>query len=254
MSHFRVFLKKELIEYSRNYKLWIMLTVFFIFGLMNPLTAKLTPELLANLLPEGVTITLPEPSSLDSWAQFHKNITQMGLIVTVLVFGGVLSSELNKGTLINLLTKGLSRTAVIYAKYAAMLTIWSCSLLTSFIVTWLYTIYLFPDGKSANLLMALIYLWLFGAFLLAVLLTAASLVTSSYGSLLTTGAVVVILLMLNIFPSVQKFNPISLVSKNLDLITQTLEVSSLYTAAMVTVFSAAVLLAAGVLVFRKKQL
>ena len=102
--------------------------------------------------------------------------------------------------------------------------------------------------------MALIYLWLFGAFLLAVLLTAASLVTSSYGSLLTTGAVVVILLMLNIFPSVQKFNPISLVSKNLDLITQTLEVSSLYTAAMVTVFSAAVLLAAGVLVFRKKQL
>ena len=72
MSHFRVFFKKEMVEHIRTYKLLIMLVVFFIFGIMNPLTAKLTPELLEKFMPEGVLISLPEPSSIDSWAQFYK--------------------------------------------------------------------------------------------------------------------------------------------------------------------------------------
>ena len=118
---------------------------------MNPLTAKLTPDLLAKFLPEGMIIELPVPSSLDSWAQFFKNVTQMGLIVVLLVFSGILANEITQGTLINLLTKGLSREAVITAKYAAMLALWSMGVLVSSLVTWGYTVYLFPDGKSHNL-------------------------------------------------------------------------------------------------------
>lgn len=254
MSHFRVFFKKELVESSRTYKWLIMLSLFFVFGIMNPLTAKITPELLANFMSEGVTVTIPEPSSLDSWAQFYKNVTQMGLIVNILVFGGILSSELSKGTLINLLTKGLSRTSVILAKYSSMLVIWTASLLTSFLVTWGYTVYLFPDDKSGNIIFAAFCLWLFGAFLLAVLLCAATLVNSTYGSLLITGGVVALLAILNIFPVVTKYNPLSLAAKNMELVMKGIEVSSVYVAIGVTVAAIFAILGVAVTVFKKKRI
>lgn len=254
MSHFPVFYKKELIEHARTYKLLIMLIVFFIFGMMNPLTAKLTPDLLDRFMPEGVMISLPEPSSIDAWAQFYKNVTQMGLIVTALVFSGVLSSELTKGTLINLLTKGLSRTAVIVGKYAAMLTIWTASLAVAFVTTWGYTEFLFADELSANLFAAVFCLWLFGAFLLAVLLWASTLVKSSYGTLLLTGGVVVCLTIINIFPKAAKYNPLSLAGKNMELITDSIKLSSLNMAIGITVTAALALLTASVFIFKRKQL
>ena len=183
MIHFVVFFKKETKESIRTYALLIMAVVFAVLGIMNPLVAKLTPELIPKLMPEGINITMPEPSSLDSWSQFFKNIQQMGLVVTMLVFSGSLPNEVAKGTLINLLTKGLSRRAVIFAKYAAMAAIWTLSMAISLVVTWTYTIYFFPDGKAQHVLLAAFWLWTFGAFLLAVMLCAATLVVSSYGSL-----------------------------------------------------------------------
>src|SRR5690554_784774 len=162
MKHYFVFLKKELMEYARTYKLLILLAVFTIFGMTNPLIAKLTPDLLANFMPGGMTITIPEPTALDSWAQFFKNTQQMGLIVLLLVFSSVLAGEISKGTLINLLTKGLMRQAVIVAKYGAMLLVWSISVGLSAFLTWVYTAYLFPGDGVSQLVFAVFCMWLFG--------------------------------------------------------------------------------------------
>jgi len=38
MNNYFAFLKKELLENIRTYKMLIMLLVFFVFGIMNPLT------------------------------------------------------------------------------------------------------------------------------------------------------------------------------------------------------------------------
>ncbi len=32
------------------------------------------PELIGSFMPEGIEITISEPTALDSWAQFFKNI------------------------------------------------------------------------------------------------------------------------------------------------------------------------------------
>jgi len=146
------FLKKEFFEYTKTYKLFIMLMIFIIFGITNPLIAKLMPEIVGSLVTDGVVITLPEPTAYDAWAQFFKNATQMGLFVMVILFSGVLSSELSKGTLINLLTKGLSRTAVILSKYTCMVSVWTISISLCFGLTYGYTAYLFPQGETSNLL------------------------------------------------------------------------------------------------------
>jgi ABC-2 type transport system permease protein len=256
MNHYLVFFKKELVEYARTFKLLIMLVVFAIFGITNPLIAKLTPELLATLMPEGMSVTIPEPSAFDSWAQFFKNTQQMGLIVLVLVFSGILYSEISRGTLINLLTKGLSRQAVIWAKYSAMLFVWSFSVLVSAALTWVYTVYLFPNDQLmvGYLLFAVSCMWLFGAFLLAVLLSSATLVEGNYGSLLLTGLVVVLLAILSIFPSMKDYNPLALASQNMEVVAGRVDPASLYTAVGVSIVAALGLVALATMVFSRKRL
>ena len=88
------FLKKEISEYIRTYKLLIMLAVFGVFGITNPLMAKLLPEILGSLMTDGIIITIPEATAYDAWMQFFKNATQIGIDCNSDLFSSVLSSEL----------------------------------------------------------------------------------------------------------------------------------------------------------------
>lgn len=254
MRSYSAFLKKEVLEYTKTYKLLIMLMVFAVFGITNPLIAKLLPEILGSLMADSITMALPEATAFDAWAQFFKNAIQMGLFVMAILFSSVLSSELSKGTLINMLTKGLSRTAVILSKYTCMVLVWTISIALCFGLTYGYTVYLFPADLTVNLFFSAFCLWLFGVFLLAVLLLAATLTKSNYGCLLITGAAVVVCVLVNIAPAAHRYNPISLTTDNLGLITSSIEVSSLYYSILISGLLSSLLVALSVLIFRRKQL
>ena len=254
MKNYLAFLKKEVFEYAKTYKLIIMLMVFAVFGITNPLMAKLLPEILGSLMTDGIIMTLPEATAYDAWTQFFKNATQMGLIVMMILFSPVLSSELSKGTLINMVTKGLSRTAVILSKYTCMVLVWTISIALCFGLTYSYTVYLFPAGETANLLFSTLCLWLFGEFLLTVLLLSATLTKSNYGCLLITGVAVVVCMIVNIIPAAHRYNPISLVTDNMGLITNSIEVSSLYCTILISFLLSFLFVLLSVMIFRKKQL
>lgn len=227
MNGYLAFMKKEWIEQIRTYKLFILLVLFFIFGMLSPLTAKLMPELLSQFPIEGMTIILPEPSALDSYTQFFKNCSQMGLLILVIVFSSSLTHELMKGTLTNLVTKGLSRSAIIVSKFIVSLFIWTISLLLSFITTWFYTVYLFPEDKIYHLLSSVGCLWLFGIFLLSLSLLAQTLIKSQYGNLMMVALSIGSLFILNLFPKFQEYNPLVLISKNVSMLSQDYDLSSL---------------------------
>ena len=91
------FFKKELTEALRTHKLTVLGLVFLLFGIMSPAAAKFLPQILASAMPEGMNFTLPEPSAMDSWAQFFKNVNQMGLIVVVILLSGMMANELSRG-------------------------------------------------------------------------------------------------------------------------------------------------------------
>lgn len=93
MRAFFAFFKKEWMEYGRSYKLFALFMVFCALGVMNPPTAKFLPELLSSALADGMEIHIPEPTVLDSWAQFFKNVSQMGLIIMLVLFSGIMSAE-----------------------------------------------------------------------------------------------------------------------------------------------------------------
>lgn len=254
MRNYRIFLKKELVEYFKTYKLILLVLIFAIFGITNPLLAKLTPVILEKFAESGAKITLPEPTAIDAWMQFFKNATQMGLIILVIIFSGILATEQAKGTLINLLTKGLNRTSVVLAKYTAMLIAWSGSLLLCFALSYGYTKFLFPGKLPKLLVFAVFCLWLFGAFLLAMLLFFAVLSNTHYGSMIGTGIVIMLEMLINMLPKVKIWNPLSLVNRNMELVRNQIAKEALFKSLGLTTALTIILVVMAVMVFKKKKL
>lgn len=254
MRSFAAFTKKEMLEYLRTYKFMILLVVFLLLGFMNPITAKLAPELVASFMPEGMGIKLAEPTIMDSWLQFFKNVPQMGLIVLIIVFGGAMSTELSKGTLIHMLTKGLPRRTVILSKFTASAVVWTGCYYMAFLVTFLYNKMFWKHGNEANLLLAVSIVWVFGLFLLSCLILGGVLFKNSFGGMLFTAAIVAVLFVVNIIPKAGKFNPVQLVSSNMSILEGTARLRDIYSALGVTAAATAALIVLGVIVFNKKQI
>ena len=196
MKAYFAFTQKELLESLRTYKLLIMIIVFMFFGMLGPLTAKLTPQILESLMPAGMQVTMGEPTAFDSWAQFFKNVSQMGFIVVAILFSGIMANEFNRGTLIHPLTKGLPRSTVIFSKFTVASMIWTISYLISFGLSYGYTKYFWDSDGVLNLPFAIFCLWLFGIMFLAVILLGGVIFKSSYGCIMFIGAFIVTLFLL----------------------------------------------------------
>ncbi|GKX27652.1 ABC transporter permease [Vallitalea longa] len=254
MKGFMAFTRKEIMDYTRTYKLMILLMVFLFFGFLNPIIAKLTPEMLKAFMPEGIMISLPEPTVFDCWTQFFKNVTQMGIILVVIMFSGIMANELIKGTLINMLTKGLKRKTVILSKFTASVIVWTICYYTSFVVTSLYSKLFWEETQVANLFFSVTCAWIFGLLLIVFLILGGVIFRNNYGGLLFTVIIVAIMFILNIMEPIAKFNPLQLVTVNMSLLTKEIDVSELYYSVGSSVFLMIMFLMISVIVFNKKQI
>lgn len=254
MKGFVAFTKKEILEGLRTYRYLILITVFFLFGMMSPLLAKLMPDIFAGIEMQGVQIIMPEPTVLDAYSQFFKNLTQMGILVLLLVFGGILSNELTKGTLINVLAKGLSRNTVILSKYVAAVLLWTLAYGMAAIVNYGYTAYLFSQSSVNNLGFSMLCLWLFGCFILALILLSSTIASGNFGGLILSAISIVIMLLMNIFPNLERYNPITLASKNVALLSGAAATEELLHAAIITCGLITVSILLSIILFNRKKL
>ena len=197
MKAFVAMTKKEFIESIRTFKLLIVVLIFLLFGMLNPITAKIMPKLLSSFMPEGMTVILSQdPHAIDSWIQFYKNMSTQ-LILFIIVFSGIVANELSKGTLINILTKGLPRKTVILSKFTATISIWTVSYLICFGTTLVYTMYLLP-GELPNTAFSAFCMWVFGVLQISIMLLGGVLSGNIYGSLLLTGGFTGLIMLFNI--------------------------------------------------------
>lgn len=254
MKSYIAFTKKEFTEYFRSSKMVLMIIVFLILGLMSPLLAKFTPEILKSLASDGLSIKVAAPTAIDSWTQYYKNMSQFGLIVLVILFSGILTNEISKGTLINMLTKGLKRSTVILAKMTMASISWTIAYLVAFFITYGYTIYFWPKDSLDNLFLAAACLWLFGLFLIASIMLGSVVFKGIGGSLLFTGGLVALMFILDIFPKLSKYNPIRLVSSNLNLITGSLNFDDILKPVITVLIMVALFIFSSCLIFNKKIL
>ena len=97
-------------------------------------------------------------------------------------------------------------------------------------------------------------MWLFGVLLVALIILGGTLFRNTYGSLLFTGGILVVMTMVNIAPNLNKYNPITLSLDNMQLLTAQKAVSDFIPAVILCVVLIAIAVIASLMVFNKKQL
>ena len=248
LRNFFTFTGKELLELCRSGRLLLLVILFTAFGVMNPAIAKLTPWLLQtmsdSLEASGITVTEVTVTAMDSWVQFFKNMP-MAMLVVLVMFGGIFTSEYSKGTLIPLLAKGLGRNAVAAAKTFTMLLVWSAGYLMSYGITFFYNDYYWDNSAVQNTAFAAFGLWLFGVLLICCITFFSSFASSAIQVLLGIGAVYIALTMLGMIGTVSEYLPSYLLQSG-ELLTGQAQPSDYSAAVCVTAVSSVVLLLASI--------
>lgn len=219
MRIFLSLLKKEAIEGARTKKMISTFILFLFIGLISPLTAKLTPMILQSIATGNIDINVAPPSEIDSWTQFFKNISQIGMFGLAIILSTQMANEFQKGTLINLLSKGLPRYQVVLSKIFYNFILWFIAYFCSFILTYFYTKYFFGISfPIRNILMAALLPFIFGLFLISLEILAGVISGNVIGTLILTTVGIVIQLILSIRDEIVKYMPIALIGKPVNLI------------------------------------
>ncbi len=215
MRQLIAFIKKEWMELSRSGKFLILVVVFLLFGIMNPAIAKLTPmiyEIMAESLQEtGLIVQEIRVDALTSWTQFYKNVP-IGLIVFIILFGSVLTEEYQSGTLICVLTRGLSRWKVLAAKGISMLGMWTLCYWLCFGVTYGYNEFFWGNAGVPFVFFGAVCVYLLGMWCLALILLMSALFRSTASVLLAVGGVYAGCCVLSFFPQIAEYLPTQLMS------------------------------------------
>lgn len=250
------FMKKEFLEAARTGKLIILILLFALFGIMNPAIAKLMPWILEmqseTLAESGMIITDVQVDAMTSWTQFFKNIP-IALIFFVLLFSDIFTKEYRSGTLLLVLTKGLSRYKVVLAKALLLLLLWTLGYGLCFAVTYGYNAYFWDNSIADNLFSAAAVWWLFGIWVICLVVLFSSLVRNNTVVCLCTGGAALLAYLLCMIPKVKGYSPAMLMNAGSLLSGE--EGPDIYTKAVViAAISGVICIIASIPVMNKKQL
>ena len=256
MKPLLAFLKKEFLDTVRTGRLMILLLIFALFGIMSPAIAKLTPwmmEMMADTMAQsGLVVTDVQVDAMTSWAQFFKNMP-LGLIAFVLIFSDIFTKEYKSGTLLLVLTKGLARYKVVLAKAALMMLLWSGGYWMCFGITYGYNAWFWDNSIANNLATAAGAWWLFGAWVICLMVLFSALTRNNMGVCLCTGAAVILSYVLGLLPAVKPYAPTALMGAN-SLLAGAGGADTLEKAAVMAAALGITCVAASIPIMNKKQL
>ncbi len=209
---FLIALQKELVQLWQTKRVFVIGTVFLLFGLGSPILANLTPQLLQSIEgAEQFADLIPTPTNADALDQYIRNISQFGFIIAVLIGMGAVAGEKERKTAVILLSKPLPRWAFLMSKFTAQAILYTGAFLLSSLAAYYYTYLLFEPFR--------IWPFLLGNFLLLVWLlvfTAVTLLGSTIAKTTSTAAGIaiggaILLLILGAIPQISPLMPSGLI-------------------------------------------
>ena len=204
-------IKKELKEYLKTGKFYILLFVFLFFAIVSPLTAKLMPELIKSLS-QGITITITPPTWRDSFVQFFKNMNQIVFIVIVIVFIGSISEEKSRGTASLVAVKGVDRGQWVVSKFIFQFLLSLFMLLFAFFMCFYYGKLLFPETLFYQAFSSVVLYAFYLLFVVALTIFSSSIGNSILQSAGIFFTIFIFMNVLNIIPKISPYNPMTLSS------------------------------------------
>ena len=163
MNRFTSLLRKELTEFARTWKIWVIPGLFIVLAVtgvcdqrtrMTGRTARFAKELMQSLLPAGsdMSTLIPDPTWRDTLGQWTKNLSQIGTIAILLMSGGIINTEGRQGTQILILTKPVSRWDYVLAKFVSTVIFCTATVTVGARVEYAASLIFFHDSRALPLL------------------------------------------------------------------------------------------------------
>jgi ABC-2 type transport system permease protein len=162
VTGFGILVGKELLEAWRSLRLPVVAGVLLLSGLISPLLARFTPELIQAIGGDQLAgaIRLPEPTVVDSVAQLLKNVGQFGALAALLLAMGAVAGEVERGTAAFILVKPAGRAAFLTAKLLVIAVTLGLGACLATIAAAVYTALLFEPLGAAGWAGLAVTLWL----------------------------------------------------------------------------------------------
>lgn len=158
----------------------------------------------------------------------------IGSLGFVILFADTICAEIEQGTLINLITKGLPRQTILLAKTLYLYFLWTLFYAAAFLICLLYTRIYFNDSLTHHLISAGFSYWLFGLLSISLLLLSSAFAKNVYQVLLFLAAFMV-LAYWAVSLNLQKINPYSLSSQTIAYIQGNSELMDFLPAVLIAV-------------------
>lgn len=159
MRKFFAIVKKEHLEYWRNFS-WVWVPVVFILlAIMDPLTTHFLPIILDALggMPDGTIFEIPEVLPPDALMMSLVQFSSFGVLIIVLLTMGTIAGERKSGIAELVLVKPVKYSIYITAKWLAKLTLFLTAFMIAMLVSWYYVNLLFGTITFAELVYVIFF-------------------------------------------------------------------------------------------------
>jgi ABC-2 type transport system permease protein len=220
MNTFWVAFRKEVLEQWRTNRMLIASVVLVFFGISSPLLAKFMPQVM-QFIPgaEEFAALIPQPTVMDAYAQYLKNIGQFIILLALLVSMGAVAIEKEKGTAAMILVKPLPRGAFLLSKFCALSLTFIVGLGLATLAAYYYTVYLFGAVDFIAWLAMNALVLAYALMYIAITLLFSTLVRSQAAAAgLSVGALMIFAL-LGVVPAFTSYLPAQLLDWSLGVLT-----------------------------------
>jgi len=250
------FLRKEFKEIYRTYRLWAIPVIFLFMAFSAPASAKFLPDFLKTQMEaQNITIKLPDPTAVQSFQAYFKNLTQIGLLAVILLSMGLTAEEKSQGILAQVVTKPVRRPDIIWAKWLVHGGWYLLSMAIGAVGCYLYTLGLFGKADLGGFMLAngVFALYLVLIFSVTVAAGAAARTQGVAGGLGLAGFV--IFSTLPVFGGgLQHYSPGALSDLAFKLASGSGHISDAFWPTIVTVAAIVLLLIGGISIFDRQEL
>lgn len=246
-------IKKEINEYIKTPKGLILAAIFLFFALSSPILGRYMNEIIAAVAPE-IVFDFPDPTLKDAWLQVYKNMSSISLIVYLIVMTGSVSQEKNKGSILLVLTKKVSRFEFLLSKFLVGSLVYTVLFIGSVLVSAWYTNVLFGAFSYEGLWISLLLFWLMGLFFTAVAVFVSVIGKTPTTSALLGFAIFAILQIFNISMGLAVFNPAGASVIVNEIIKDTFEFSNLWKPITSSIVTMILLFVGAQYIFKRQEI
>lgn len=247
------FFKKEFFEFFRTYRFYVLFGIFIFFGILNAPIAKYLPELIKAIPDTGFNFEMPEPVLADSYIQFVSNASN-AFFALIIVFMGSFSSEIKKGTIYLVLSKGISRFDFFISKILNAFLMYTIVYALYSLITIIATNIFFGEWFFDGIFVAITSYYLFGLLILSATLSASAIAKSAGPGAFAGFGILILIPMTELLGKFSDYLPGRLSSLSIQLIQGNAETGDILWPALASLLLMVLIITMSSLKFGKREL